>query len=323
MSKQKVLVTRKLPGQAVKILQEKYTVTLNTEPHAIKRNDLKKMVVGKDAILCLLTDKIDKEIMDLSGKQLKIIANYAVGYDNIDISEAKKRGIIVTNTPGVLTQAVAEHTMALLVSVARRIPEAEKFLRQNKYKGWAPELFLGTELNNKTIGIIGLGRIGSIVAKIAAKGYNMKVIYFDNSKTHQELDQLIGSYSVNLDDLIKTADFISIHVPLLPTTIHLIGKRELNMMKNTAFLINTSRGPIIDENALVSALKKKKIAGAALDVFEFEPKLSPGMRELNNIVITPHIASATTETRVAMADLAVNNIIAVLSDKPPLTKVTD
>jgi glyoxylate reductase len=321
MSKQKVLVTRKLPGSAIKKLQAQYAVTLNNKSSNLKRSELKKMVVGQDAILCLLADKIDKEIIDAAGKQLKVIANYAVGCDNIDIATARAKGIIVTNTPGVLTQAVAEHAMALLITIARRIPESDKFLRQNKYKGWEPELFLGNELCGKTLGIVGMGRIGGAVAKIAAKGYNMKVVYFDNGKSNPELDKTISSSNVNLTELLKTSDFVSIHVPLLPSTRHLIGKKELGLMKKTAYLVNTARGPIIDEKALVNALKNKKIAGAALDVFEFEPKLSPGMSSLTNIVITPHIASATIETRTAMAELAVNNIIAVLSGQPAITKV--
>ena len=321
MSKQKVLVTRKLPGSAIKKLQAQYAVTLNNKSSNLKKSELKKMVVGQDAILCLLADKIDKEIIDAAGKQLKVIANYAVGCDNIDIATARAKGIIVTNTPGVLTQAVAEHAMALLITIARRIPESDKFLRQNKYKGWEPELFLGNELCGKTLGIVGMGRIGGAVAKIAAKGYNMKVVYFDNGKSNPELDKTISSSNVNLTELLKTSDFVSIHVPLLPSTRHLIGKKELGLMKKTAYLVNTARGPVIDEKALVNALKNKKIAGAALDVFEFEPKLSPGMSSLTNIVITPHIASATIETRTAMAELAVNNIIAVLSGQPAITKV--
>ncbi len=321
MSKFKILVTKQLPGEAVKQLRSKYAVTINKSANTLQPNELKKAVVGKDAILCLLTDKISKEIMDSAGKQLKVIANYAVGYDNIDIQEAKERNIIVTNTPNVLTQAVAEHTFALIMSLARRIPESDEFLRKNKFKGWRPDLFLGSELKDKTIGIIGMGRIGSIVAKIASRGYQMKVVYFDNGKIHAELDQSLGCSAVSLSDLLKNSDFISIHVPLLPTTRHLIDKKQLKLIKKTAYIINTSRGPIINEVELVKALQSKRIAGAALDVFEFEPRLSPGMSKLKNLVITPHIASATIETRAGMAQLAVDNIIAVLDGKNPITQV--
>jgi glyoxylate reductase len=265
-----------------------------------------------------LTDRIDKEFID-KNLQLKIIANYAVGFDNIDTKYANQKGIIVTNTPDVLTPAVADITFGLLVVVARRIIEADSFTRKGKYKGWQPDLFLGQEIYGKTLGIIGLGRIGTAVAE-RAKGFSMKILYNTRTRDKQIEERLNAKYT-SINSLLKESDFISLHVPLTPETKHLISKEQLNMMKKTAILVNTSRGPIVDEKALVQALKQKKIAGAALDVYEFEPKLSSDLKNLKNIVLTPHIASASVEARSAMGELATKNIIAVLQGKRPLTPV--
>lgn len=303
------------------------------EDRVIPREVLLERVKGADAILSLLTDKIDGEVMDAAGPQLKLISNYAVGYDNIDVPAAAQRKIYVSNTPGVLTEAVAEHTFALLLAIARRIPESDQFIRAGKYHGWEPELLLGTELQGKTLGVVGLGRIGSRVAEMANKGMGMKVLYHD-PKQDAEFEKEYGAvYQANLDDLLKGSDFVSIHVPLLPTTRHLINAEKLALMKPTAYLINTSRGPVVDEAALVAALKagtttaaggvppKAGIKGAALDVFENEPNLSPGLSELPNVVLTPHTASATNEARGAMAVLAAQAILDVLAGKPPVNLV--
>lgn len=318
--KQKVFITQPIPEIGAQMLKEYFDVSQNTTDRVLSRSQLKKAIQDTHAVLSLLTDRIDGETMAAAGMQLKIIANYAVGFDNIDIKEAKKRQIIVTNTPGVLTEAVAEHTIALLMAVARRIVEADQYIRTGKYIHWQANLLLGNELQSKTLGIIGLGRIGSRVAQIAQKGLGMTIIYTDVRRNSQFESEFKATYH-RLNDLLKHADVVSIHVPLLPATQHLIDEAELKTMKNTAILINTSRGPVINELALVKSLKGKEIAGAGLDVFEFEPKLAPGLKSLANLVITPHTASATYEARNAMARIAAENIIAVLSGKKPLNPV--
>lgn len=319
----KIFITRRIPESGIKILKKRKDFNIKISPHdrVLAKEEIIKSAKGADALLCLLTDKIDGEVMDKIGPQLKIIANYAVGYNNIDVEAAKKRGVMVTNTPGVLTESVAEHTIALLFAISKRVVEADQFVRDGKYDGWAPMLFLGSEVANKTLGIVGLGRIGGEVAKRMSDGFNLNVIYYDKFR-NKEAEKKLGIKYVSLKTLLKTADFVDVHVPLLPTTIHLIGAKELKLMKNTAYLINTSRGPVIDEKALVSALKKKIIRGAALDVFELEPKLMPGLAKLDNTVLTPHIASATEETRSKMSDLAGQSIVDTLSGKKPKNLVT-
>ena len=313
--KPKVFITRKIPESGITLLQKYCQVRVYPRDEVASREELLKGVMWCHALLCLLTDRIDGELISAS-PTLRVIANYAVGFDNIDVKAATRRNIPVTNTPEVLTDAVAEHTFALMMAIARRIPESDRFTRAGKYQGWEPMLFLGTELKSKTLGIIGLGRIGSGVAQRAAKGMGMKILYFDIKRNHQ-FEQAYQAKFAEIDFIIKEADFITIHVPLLPTTKHLIGAKEFKMMKKTAYLINTSRGPIIDERALVEALKKRGIAGAALDVYEFEPNLSAGLERLANVVLTPHTASGTYETRSAMAELAAMNILEVLKGKIP------
>jgi len=316
----KVFVTRQIPEIGIKLLEEKgHQVEIGPEG-SIAREELLEKVKGVEAILSVLTEKIDGEVMDSAGDQLKVIANYAVGYNNIDLEEAKKRKIIVTNTPGVLTEAVAEHTVALLFAIAERIVEADRYTRAGKYKAWGPKLLLGADIQGKTMGIIGLGRIGSAVAQRMQDGFGIKIIYFD---VHRN-EELEGKYNIEyreLDDLLKEADFISLHTALTEETKHLINAQKLALIKPTAYLINTSRGPIIDEAALLETLKEKKIAGAALDVFENEPELTPGLVKLENIVLTPHIASATEGTRNKMSEMAANNIIAVLAGEAPANPV--
>lgn len=316
-----VAITRRIPEAGLDLLQNKFELRINPHNRVLKPNELLMLVRDARAILSLLTDKIDSEVMDAAGKNLKIIANYAVGLDNIDLEAAKSRKIIVTNTPDVLTEAVAEHTIALILAVARRIVESDQFVRAGKYKGWEPELLLGTELSGKTLGILGLGRIGSRVAEIGALGFGMKIIYYDRGQRNRELETRISSEAVTIRKILTSADVISLHVPLTNETRHLIGKTELSSMKKTAILINTARGPVIDEQALVWALKQKIIAGAGLDVFEFEPKVTPELKKFSNVIMTPHTASATIEARSAMAELATKNILAVLEGNAPLTPV--
>ena len=311
----KIYITRIIPESGVKILKDKgYEIVVNPEDRVLTKEELINSLKGQnyDALFCLLTDKIDGEVMDAFGPQLKIIANMAVGFDNIDIEEVKKRGIMVTNTPDVLTDTVAEHTFALMLAIAHRIVEADKFTRAGKYNGWAPMLLLGGDLSGKTLGVVGLGRIGSRVAYHAAKGFGMKVLYYDIKRN----EEFSATYT-SLEDLLKQSDFVSIHVPFLESAHHLINAENLKLMKPTAYLINTSRGPIIDEAALAEALSNKIIKGAALDVFEFEPKITPELLKLDNIILTPHIASATEETRSKMSALAATNIIEALEGRTP------
>lgn len=315
----KIYVTRKVPEAGINKLKEKgYEVDINPEDRVLSKEELISALKQKhyDAVFCLLTDNIDAQVFDAAPKA-KIFANYAVGFNNIDIEEAKKRNIIITNTPGVLTETVAEHTFALMLSIAHRVAEADRFTKAGKYKGWAPMLLLGTDLSHKTLGIVGLGRIGSRVAYHAVKGFEMKVLYYD-IKRNEDFEKEYGAeYRDNADDILKDADFVSIHVPLLESTRHLINQQRLSIMKPTAYLVNTSRGPIIDEKALVDALRNKKIKGAALDVFENEPELAKGLAELENVILTPHIASGTEETRSKMSEIAADNIIAALENQTP------
>jgi len=313
----KVFVCRPIPEVGINLLKEKgFDVGLNTEDRVLSKEELKEKVKGVDAILSLLTDKVDGEMMDVAGPQLKIIANYAVGFDNIDIQAAKARNIMVTNTPGVLTEAVAEHTFALLIACAKHIVEADRFTREGKFKQWEPKGFLGPQLQGKTLGVVGLGRIGSMVAQIAKKGFGMKVVYYD-VKPNPDFEKEFEAQFLSLEDLLKNSDFVSLHVPLLPQTRHLINEERLKMMKKEAILINTSRGPVVDEQTLIKALKEGWIAAAGLDVYEFEPNLVPGLAQLSNVVLTPHTASATFEARNAMSKMAAENIIAALSSQTP------
>lgn len=315
----RIYVTRQIPNTGINLLKEKgYEVEVSSKDGVLTKDELITAIKGRgyDAVLCLLTDKITDEVFDAAGPECKIFANYAVGSDNIDLEAAKKRGVMITNTPGVLTNTVAEHTFALLLSIAHRIPEADSFTRKGLYHGWGPMMFLGNDVTGKTLGIVGLGRIGARVAHHGVKGFDMKVMYYD-PKPNADFEKEYGAEYTDLEKLLKNSDFVSIHVPLLPTTKHLISEKELNMMKKTAYLINTSRGPIVDEQALVRALKNQKIKGAALDVYENEPALTPGLAELPNVIITPHIASATEETRSKMAELAAQNIIAAMEGREP------
>ena len=321
MDKPLVVVTRKIPEAGLKLLEARYQVKVFDRHGVVKPDELKKMVRGAHAILAELTDKIDESVFTAAGPQLKIVANYAVGYDNIDVAAAKKRKIVISNTPGVLTEAVAEHTIALMMAASRRVVESDKFTRAGLYEGWEPELLLGHEMQGKILGIMGLGRIGGRVAEIAARGFGMKIIYYDNGNSNKDMNTALGAEAVSVRKLLTSSDFISVHVPLTPQTKHLISKREFESMKKTAILVNTSRGAVLDEKALAYALSKKIIAGAGIDVFEFEPKITRELLKLENIVMTPHTASATIEARSAMSELAAKNIIAVLEGRAPVTPV--
>lgn len=314
MEKQKIFVTHVFLDKYLKELKEKYEVVVC--PHKdIDKKDLLKEVRGVTGIITTLTERIDEEVMDAAGPSLKVISNYAVGYDNIDILAASKRGICVTNTPGVLTESVAEEVIALIMALYRRIAEGDRFVRAGKYKGWEPDLLLGTGLKDKVLGIVGLGRIGRWTARMAG-ALGMKVIYF-NRHRDEEFEEEYGVVYHSLDQLLDLSDVVSMSIPLTPDTKHMIGERELKLMKPTALLINTARGAVVDEKALITALKEKWIAGAGLDVFEDESCIPMELRELPNTVLTPHTASATVEARLAMARIVTDNMNDALEGRQP------
>jgi glyoxylate reductase len=281
---------------------------------AIPREELLQRVQGKQALVSLLTDRIDAEVLD-AGRELRIVANIAVGYNNVDLDACRARGVIVTNTPDVLTNACADFTWTLILGITRRLGEAERQLRRGDWKGWALDHMLGMELRGKRLGLVGVGRIGRAVAE-KAPAFGMKVAYTDQAAV-----DLPDAEFLSLDHLLATSDVVSLHCPLTPETRHLIDQKSLAKMKRSAYLINTSRGPVVDEAALAWALKQRLIAGAALDVYEKEPEVHPDLLGLENVLLIPHIASATTETRTAMADLAVSNVLAVFDGQAPLTRV--
>lgn len=318
MSALRIFVTRQIPDAGLTLLRKKRGLVVDVYPGdgAIPRKELLKRVKNADILLSLLTDHIDAEVMD-AAPHLQMIANYAVGFDNIDLVAAAKRDITVTNTPAPeVSETVAEHAIALIFGLAHRIVESDAFARSGKYRGWGPQMLLGSDVMGKTLGIIGGGAIGSAIARRMHDGFDVRIIYHD-LKRNTLLETAYDATYVSLQRLLKESDFVSLHVPLLPSTHHLIGARELRAMKKTAFLINTSRGSVVDEQALVSALKKGVLAGAGIDVFEHEPDISPELRKLSNVILTPHTASATHEARNAMSIAAAKNILAYISGKRP------
>jgi glyoxylate reductase len=300
-----VLLTRRIPSSVLTLLQAEHTVDLYIGDGPIPRDELLRRVADKEALICLLTEKVDAAVMD-AAPALKVVANIAVGFDNIDVAAARNRGIVVTNTPDVLTEAVAEFTWALILGVARRVAEGDRLMRAGGWKGWALDFMLGMELRGKQLGIIGGGRIGKAVAA-KAPAFGMKAVF--------------ARRDMALDELLVTSDVVSIHAPATPETRHLINKRTLARMKRSAILVNTARGSIVDEEALAWALDERLIAGAALDVYEREPGIHPALKSHENVLLAPHLGSATRETRTAMAELAVRNVLAVLAGDDPLTPV--
>jgi glyoxylate reductase len=300
-----VLLPRRIPSAVLGRLQAACDVDLYDGSGPIGRDELKQRLAGKRALICLLTERVDTSVIE-AAPDLAIVANIAVGYDNIDVPAVKARGVVVTNTPDVLTEATAELTWGLILSVTRRIGEGDRLVRRGEWKGWALDFMLGMELRGKQLGIIGRGRIGRAVAAKAA-AFGMSVVF--------------AKHDMSLDELLVSSDVVSIHTPGTPEMRHMIDRRSLARMKRSAFLVNTARGSIVDEDALVWALGERLIAGAALDVFEKEPVVHPGLLSLENVVLAPHLGSATRETRTAMADLAVSNVLAVLDGRPPLTPV--
>jgi len=313
--KPKVLVTHRLLPEAIEYLEEHVDFDIGTQEAFLPKEDLLRKVKDKEGILPLLTASIDKDVMD-AAPALKIIANCAVGYDNIDIKYARKKGIMVTNTPGVLTETTADLTWALILAVARQIPQADTFARAKKYKGWELDLFLGKEITGKCLGIIGMGRIGKAVAQ-RAQAFQMKVIYTDPKVLLKEDRQKYKASCVPLDELLSTADIITVHTTLNPQAFHLISRERLRLMKKDAILVNVSRGPVVDELALAEALENGQIWAAGLDVYEREPEIEENLISRDNVVLLPHIGSATYETRLKMAIMAAKNLVQGLSGQKP------
>jgi glyoxylate reductase len=313
----KIFVSRKIPGNSLEpLLNSGNEVIVSEFDRPLTAEEFLERAQGADAVLTLLTDKIDGEVTDALGPQLKIISNYAVGFDNIKIDDATKRGIVVTNTPSdVINESVAEFAWTLMLALAKRVVEADESTRRGSYKGWEPGIFLGVNMKDKTLGIIGLGRIGSMTAA-RAKGWEMKVLYNKHSRD-ERAEQELGVEFAELDSLLAESDFISLHVPLTEQTRHMINKETLGKMKKGVKLVNTSRGAVIQEQDLVDALREGHIGGAALDVYDNEPNINPELIAMENVILTPHIASATWEARKAYGDLAVGAILNVLSDKKP------
>ena len=320
MARPAVLITRRIPASVMARLDGVCDVDLYDGSGAIPTRELKARLAGKRALICLLTDRIDASVLD-AAPDLRIIANIAVGYDNVDCAAARARGVFVTNTPDVLTEATADFTWGLILAVTRRIAEGERLLRRGEWKGWALDFMLGTDLCGKTLGVVGMGRIGNAVAARAG-AFGMQVVYTTLGPDPETAGPRGGPHSrVSFEELLTTADVITLHVPLAPETRHLFDRRAILRMKRQAYLVNTSRGPVIDEEALAWALRERLLAGAALDVYEREPIVHPDLLGLENVVLAPHLGSASVETRTAMADLAARNVIAVLTGAAPLTPV--
>jgi glyoxylate reductase len=316
MPKPKVYVTRELPERGLKVIRKHFDTEVWTDYGPPPKKVIIEKARNVDALASLLSDKIDAELFNAAPK-LKIVAQMAVGFDNIDVQEATKRGIYVTNTPEVLTDTTADFAWALLMAVARRVVEADKYVRTGQWKvSWHPSMMLGRDIYNATIGIVGAGRIGYAVAK-RAKGFDMKILFYD-VVPRPEMEKDLGAKRVELDTLFKESDFVSIHVPLMKETYHLVNAERLKLMKKTAYLINNSRGPVVDEKALYEALKEGKIAGAGLDVFEQEPTpVDNPLLKLDNVVVAPHISSASYETRSKMAEMVAENLVAFFEGKKP------
>ncbi|BCW42994.1 D-glycerate dehydrogenase [Arthrobacter sp. StoSoilB5] len=316
----RVVVTGRVPEPALEKLRAMHEVDAWEGSESISRQELLRRVAGADAIVSLLTERIDAELLDAAGPQLKVVANVAVGYDNIDVPACTERGIIATNTPGVLTEATADIAFGLILMATRRLGEGERLIRAGQPWKWGMFFLLGSSLQGKTLGVVGMGGIGQATAR-RAKAFGMEIVYQSRSEIDPAIAAELGARRVDLDELLTISDIVSLHCPYGPNTHHLIGAEQLATMKDTAYLVNTARGPIIDESALALALREGQIAGAGLDVFEQEPKVHPWLLELENVALVPHLGSATVETRTAMAVLAADNTLAVLGGKQPPTPI--
>ncbi|WP_291795382.1 D-glycerate dehydrogenase [Brevibacterium sp.] len=312
----RVVVTGRIPEAALAALRAEHEVDDWQEPDSIPRAELLRRVAGADAVVSLLTEKIDAELLDAAGSQLRVVANVAVGYDNIDVAACAQRSVTATNTPGVLTDATADIALSLILMSTRRLGEGERTIRSGRPWKWGMFFLLGSSLQGKTLGIVGMGGIGQATAR-RAKAFGMEIVYQSRSELDPAVAAELGARRVELDELLSVSDVVSLHCPYGPATHHLIGAEQLESMKPSAHLVNTARGPVVDEAALASALRAGTIAGAGLDVFEHEPEVHPGLLELENVTLVPHLGSATVETRTAMAVLAADNALAVLSGQEP------
>ena len=314
-----ILISNILPDESIEIIPKDVTVDYNRGLTALSKAELISRLRGKDGLICHIISAIDDEVL-AAAPTVKVVANVAVGYNNIDVAAARRRGVVVTNTPDVLTETTADFAWTLLMAAARRVVEADHFARSGQWQRWEWDLLWGADIHGKTLGVVGFGRIGRAVAR-RALGFNMRVLYQDALRADAAAERDLRATRMDLEPLLAEADFVSLHTPLLPETRHLMNERTLRLMKKSAVLVNAARGPVVDEAALVRALKEGWIAGAGLDVFEEEPKVHPGLVPLKNVVLAPHIGSASFDTRLAMATLAVRNCLAVLDGKPPLTPV--
>jgi len=314
MVRPNVYVTRLIPQEGIDLLKKHCDVEINPDDRPLTREELLRKVKGRDGVVSLLTDRIDAEVYE-TAKGVKGFANYAVGYDNIDVKEATRRKLPISNTPGVLTDATAEMAWALLFAAARRVVESDRVMRSGSWQGWGPLQFIGGDVTGKTLGIVGAGRIGTAMA-LKSKGFAMNVLYADEFE-NKVLEEKLGAKKVAFERVIEEADYVSVHVPLMPATTHLFNAAVFQRMKSSAYLINTSRGPVVNEAELVAALKNREIAGAGLDVYEFEPQMAAGLGDLDNVVVTPHTASATISSRTNMALKAATNLLAMLKDERP------
>lgn len=313
--KPKIFLTRELPPETMAILREQSELTMNPEDRYLTKQEIIQGVAGVDGLLCLLTDTIDDEIL-AANPVLKVVSNFAVGFNNIDVEAATARKIPVTNTPGVLTDTTADMAFALLLDAARRVAEGDRFVRTQAWQGWGPLQFLGADVSNATLGLVGLGRIGRAMIP-RARGFSMKVLYWNRTRLTEKEEASLNVTYCELDDLLKESDFVSVHVALNEKTRHLLGAREFSLMKPQACLVNTARGPVLDEKALVHALQSGAIAGAGLDVYEQEPLLEPELYELDNVVIAPHLGSGTIGTRTKMGNMAAENCLAACHGQLP------
>ncbi|WP_424347648.1 2-hydroxyacid dehydrogenase [Kocuria sp. CH-021] len=316
----RVVVTGRIPDAAIEKLRAAHEVDAWPDPEPIDREELLRRVAGADAVVSLLTERIDAELLDAAGPQLKVVANVAVGYDNIDVPACAERDVVATNTPGVLTDATADIAFGLVLMATRRLGEAERLIRSGQDWKWGMFFLLGSSLQGKTLGVVGMGGIGQATAR-RARAFGMEIVYQSRSEIDPGIAAELGARRVELDELLSVSDVVSLHCPYGPATHHLIGPEQLAAMKDSAYLVNTARGPIVDEAALASALRDGRIAGAGLDVYEHEPQVHPELLELDNVVLLPHLGSATVETRTAMAVLAADNALAVLSGKRPPTPI--
>ena len=316
----RVVVTGRVPDAAIEKLRAAHEVEMWPDPEPIGREELLRRVAGVDAVVSLLTERIDAELLDAAGPQLKVVANVAVGYDNIDVPACSERGVVATNTPGVLTDATADIAFGLILMATRRLGEGERLIRSGQDWKWGMFFLLGSSLQGKTLGVVGMGGIGQATAR-RARAFGMEIVYQSRSEIDAGIAAELGARRVELDELLSVSDVVSLHCPYGPATHHLIGAEQLAAMQDSAYLVNTARGPIVDEAALASALREGRIAGAGLDVYEHEPRVHPELRELDNVVLLPHLGSATVETRTAMAVLAAENVLAVLGGQRPPTPI--